>query len=100
MEVCLRNAMYFYNENYLCLKCIECAPGLYKGRTPISGNMFCKEDERDACVPCNGTKIKSVSGDDPTLCTETCDGVTNVANADHTACGKIVHNEILINVFI
>ena len=46
--------------------------------------------ERDACVPCNGTTIKSVSGDDPALCTETCDGVTNVANADQTACGKII----------
>ena len=43
---------------------------------------------RSVCVPCNGNEIKSVSGDDPTLCTETCDGVTNVANADHTVCGK------------
>ena len=39
-------------------------------------------------------QIKSVSGDDPALCTETCDGVTNVANADHTACGKIISTNL------
>ena len=61
---------------------------MYKGKLPISFSFECTE--RDACVPCNGNEIKSVSGDDPALCTETCDGVTNVANADHTSCGKII----------
>ena len=74
------------------MKCTECGPGMYKGKGPINHDLYC--EERDTCVSCNGTTTKSVSGDDPTLCTETCDGVTNVANADHTACSKIIHNEI------
>ena len=33
-------------------------------------------------------KIKSVSGDDPALCLDVCDGTTNVPNAERSACGK------------
>ena len=43
---------------------------------------------RDECVLCPGDKIKSVSGDDPALCTNICDGTTSVPNAARTACGE------------
>ena len=42
----------------------------------------------DSCVPCPDGTIKSVSGDDPALCQNVCDGTTNVLNAQKTACGK------------
>ena len=64
---------------------IECGPGLYKGRKHVS-NRFCPGGV-DACVPCPDGQIKSVSGDDPTLCLDVCDGITNMPNTEHTACG-------------
>ena len=65
---------------------------MFKGQKNVSSyNPFC--DEVDACLPCPDDKIKSVPGDDPALCTETCDGVTNVANVEHTACGNMICNE-------
>ena len=33
-------------------------------------------------------KIKSVTGDDPALCQDICDGTTNVPNAERTAYGE------------
>ena len=45
-------------------------------------------NEQDACLPCPGQKIKSVSGGDPALCLDICDGTTNVPNAERTACGE------------
>ena len=84
----IRHWFCTFKVTFLCLKYTECGPGMYKGKVPTSLDWFCTE--RDACVPCNGTTKKSVSGDDQALCTEICDGVTNAANADHTTCGKII----------
>ena len=69
----------------------ECGPGRYKGRVPAANDQcmhILGTNEKDACVLCSGNKIKSVSGDDPALCQDMCDGTTNVPNAARTACGE------------
>ena len=41
--------------------------------------------------PCPDSKIKSVSGDNSTLCQDVCDGTTNVPNGARTACGECLY---------
>ena len=40
----------------------------------------------DDCVMCTGNTVKSVGND--TSCPTTCDGMTKIPNAGHTACGN------------
>ena len=61
---------------------------MYKGKKTVS-NVYCR-NEVDACLPCPGDKIKSVSGDLSSLCQDICDGTTNVPNNARSACGELV----------
>ena len=59
---------------------------MYKGKKPLDDNDECTE--RDACLPCPYGKIKSVTGNEESLCQDVCDGITNVPNAARSACGE------------
>ena len=76
----------------------ECGPGRYKGKVNTT-NRYCfnSPGQRDECLLCPGNTIKFVSGDDPALCLNVCDGITSVANAERTTCGKLFNR--IINVF-
>ena len=64
---------------------LVCGPGKYKVGIPdkecgVNGR------KRDKCVLCSGNKIKTVTGDEASLCVECPPGLES--NSDHTACGK------------
>ena len=66
---------------------IACGPGKYKGKESTT-NVYCYPGERDACLLCPGETIKPNTGDSDS-CPEDCGGGSKVANAEHTACGKL-----------
>ena len=53
----------------------------------------------DMCVPCAGNKIKSTDGNPESLCDVDCGGVSQVANNEHTTCGKY-HTNFLTPRFL
>ena len=55
---------------------------MFKSRVPTG---YFLQPYRDQCVQCAPGRIKPVSGDDPALCQEVCNGTTNVANAEQSA---------------
>ena len=67
-----------------------CGPGLYEAQVSTTNSACWTPSKQDDCVVCPGDKIKSVAGDDLALCLDVCDGITNVANVERTACGKFM----------
>ena len=53
-----------------------------------SNNGKCPQEFR-ACVPCPGKKVKTVAGNEQSLCVDNpCDGPNTVLNEDGSGCGK------------
>ena len=70
---------------------IECGPGKYKGKIAATNN-YCKvfNHGNDACVTCPGQTVKIGYGNSQSLCVNDCDGITNVPNDEHFACGELL----------
>ena len=83
-----RESCVSWSNSIQCVLSAECGPGFYKGMVSTTNEYCYPFGFRLACVPCTGNKIKSVSGDNSTLCQDVCDGTTNVPNIPRTACGE------------
>ena len=68
---------------------VVCGPGMYFGQIPATRNVhlaYCPQGI-EACVPCPGNKLKTVLGNEQSLCVD-CDQENTVPNSDQTGCGK------------
>ena len=74
---------------YICHLLTACGPGHYKGKIDPTNSYCNPSGGNDACLPCQGETIKTSTGDYSSLCDVDCGGVSKVANAEHTACGKL-----------